>query len=48
MAKAGDGHRFHVTGLTHDERGYPVMNAEAQEKGVRRIVEKDTEATRMK
>jgi len=40
MAKAGDGHRFHITGLTHDERGYPVMNAEAQEKCVRRLVEK--------
>ncbi len=40
MAKAGDGHRFHVTGLTHDERGYPVMNAEAQEKCVSRLVEK--------
>jgi len=40
MAKAGDGHRFHVTGLTHDERGYPAMNAEAQEKCVHRLVEK--------
>jgi 2-oxoglutarate/2-oxoacid ferredoxin oxidoreductase subunit alpha len=40
MAKAGDGYRFHVTGLTHDERGYPVMNAEAQEKCVRRLVDK--------
>jgi 2-oxoglutarate ferredoxin oxidoreductase subunit alpha len=40
MAKAGDGHRFHITGLTHDERGYPVMNAEAQEKCVRRLVDK--------
>jgi 2-oxoglutarate ferredoxin oxidoreductase subunit alpha len=40
MAKAGDGHRFHLTGLTHDERGYPVMNAEAQEICVRRLVEK--------
>ncbi len=40
MAKAGDGHRFHVTGLTHDERGYPVMNAEAQEKGVHRLIDK--------
>ena len=40
MAKAGDGHRFHVTGLTHDERGYPDMNADAQEKCVRRLVEK--------
>jgi 2-oxoglutarate/2-oxoacid ferredoxin oxidoreductase subunit alpha len=40
MAKAGDGHKFHVTGLTHDERGYPVMNADAQEKCVRRLVDK--------
>jgi 2-oxoglutarate ferredoxin oxidoreductase subunit alpha len=40
MTKAGDGHRFHVTGLTHDERGYPVMNAAAQEKCVRRLVDK--------
>ena len=40
MVKAGDGHRFHVTGLTHDERGYPVMTAEAQEKLVRRLVDK--------
>jgi len=40
MVKAGDGYRFHVTGLTHDERGYPVMNWQAQEKLVRRLVEK--------
>jgi 2-oxoglutarate ferredoxin oxidoreductase subunit alpha len=40
MTKAGDGHRFHLTGLTHDEKGYPVMNADAQEKCVRRLVEK--------
>lgn len=40
MVKAGDGYRFHVTGLTHDERGYPVMNWIAQEKLVRRLVEK--------
>jgi 2-oxoglutarate ferredoxin oxidoreductase subunit alpha len=31
MAVAGEGYRFHVTGLTHDERGYPAMNAEASE-----------------
>ena len=29
MANAGDGYAVHVTGLTHDERGYPAMNAEA-------------------
>ena len=40
MAKAGDGYRFHITGLTHDEKGYPVMNADAQEICVRRLVEK--------
>ncbi len=40
MVKAGDGHRFHITGLTHDERGYPVMNWQAQEKLVRRLIEK--------
>ena len=31
MVRAGDGYRFHTTGLTHDERGYPVMTAECQE-----------------
>lgn len=40
MARAGDGHRMHITGLTHDERGYPVVTAEAQEKLVRRLVDK--------
>ena len=40
MANAGEGYRFHVTGLTHDERGYPAMNAEAQDKLVRRLVHK--------
>ena len=40
MANAGENYRFHVTGLTHDERGYPVMTAEAQDKLIRRLVEK--------
>ena len=40
MANSGDGYGFHVTGLTHDERGYPAMNAEAQDKLARRLVEK--------
>lgn len=40
MAKAGDGHRLFVTGLTHDERGYPVMNQHAQEKLIHRLVDK--------
>lgn len=40
MAIAGEGYRFHVTGLTHDERGYPTMTAEAQDKLIRRLVDK--------
>ncbi len=40
IAKAGDGYRFHITGLTHNEKGYPAMNAEYQEKCVRRLVDK--------
>ncbi|MBN2098570.1 MAG: 2-oxoacid:acceptor oxidoreductase subunit alpha, partial [Dehalococcoidia bacterium] len=40
MALAGEGYRFHVTGLTHDERGYPVMTAAAQDKLARRLVDK--------
>jgi len=40
MVKAGDGYRFHVTGLTHDERGYPSMNVAAQDRMARRLVEK--------
>jgi len=30
MASAGEGYHIHVTGLTHDERGYPVMTVETQ------------------
>jgi 2-oxoglutarate ferredoxin oxidoreductase subunit alpha len=40
MVKAGDGYRFHITGLTHDESGYPAMNWRAQDKLVRRLMEK--------
>ncbi len=40
MVSAGDGYRIHVTGLTHDERGYPAMNAEANEWNVRRLTQK--------
>ncbi len=32
MPAIGDGYNIHVTGLTHDERGYPDMTVEAQEK----------------
>jgi 2-oxoglutarate ferredoxin oxidoreductase subunit alpha len=40
MVKAGDGYRFHTTGLTHDERGYPVINAECQNVCVPHLVDK--------
>ncbi len=40
MAVAGEGYRIHITGLTHDERGYPAMNAAAQEWNLERIVNK--------
>ncbi len=40
MTIAGEGYRIHVTGLTHDERGYPVMNAQAHEWNIRRLVNK--------
>ncbi|MCP4548173.1 MAG: 2-oxoacid:acceptor oxidoreductase subunit alpha [bacterium] len=40
MAHAGEGHRYHITGLTHDERGYPAMDAEVHDKLVRRLCDK--------
>jgi 2-oxoglutarate ferredoxin oxidoreductase subunit alpha len=40
MVSAGEGYRIHVTGLTHDERGYPDMNASANEWNVTRLIEK--------
>ncbi len=40
MALAGEGFRFHVTGLTHDERGYPDMSAEGNAWNVERIMNK--------
>jgi 2-oxoglutarate ferredoxin oxidoreductase subunit alpha len=40
FARAGDGYRFHTTGLTHDERGYPTMSVECQSKNVGHLVNK--------
>ena len=40
MVKAGDGHRIHVTGLTHNYQGYPVMSPECQEGLIHRLVDK--------
>ncbi len=38
MVDIGQGYRFHVTGLTHDDRGYPIMNEECQEYNVHPLV----------
>ena len=40
MALTGEGYHFHVTGLTHDERGYPNMAPKIQDQLVRRLVGK--------
>ena len=40
MATAGEGYHIQMTGLTHDERGYPVMTTEAHQKLVKRLVDK--------
>lgn len=40
MAHAGEGYHFHVTGLTHDERGYPSMTVPTQDKLIRRLQQK--------
>lgn len=41
MACAGEGYAVHVTGLTHDEKGYPqATSPEIQEKLVRRLCDK--------
>lgn len=40
MVKTGDGYRFHTTGLTHDERGYPELNAECQDVSLKHLINK--------
>ncbi len=40
MPAAGEGYNVHVTGLTHDEKGYPVMAVEAQEEMMKRLIGK--------
>jgi len=40
MVKAGDGYRIHLTGLTHDEKGYPAMSPKVQQTMLRRLVDK--------
>jgi 2-oxoglutarate ferredoxin oxidoreductase subunit alpha len=39
MACAGEGYRVHVTGLTHNEKGYPdTVSVEAQHRKVERLI----------
>ena len=40
MADTGKGYFTHVTSLTHDERGYPDISAEAQNKLIGRLIKK--------
>jgi len=40
MIKVGDGYNIHTTGLTHDHRGYPSLNAETQKVMVGRMIDK--------
>lgn len=40
LAAFGDGYRFHVTGLTHGEDGFPTNNPKVGERQILRIVQK--------
>lgn len=40
MIVAGTGYKIHSTGLTHDERGYPVMTPGTQDQLVKRLCDK--------
>ncbi len=40
IAHAGEGYKVHMTGLTHDERGYPALDPETHDKLVNRLVDK--------
>lgn len=40
LPDAGEGYRLHITGLTHDERGYPGTDAETQDRLVSRLIQK--------
>ena len=45
IAHAGEGYKFHVTGLTHDERGYPNMTPQTLDKMIRRLPNKIRDAS---
>lgn len=40
IAHAGEGYKVHMTGLTHDERGYPALDPDTHNRLVNRLVDK--------
>jgi len=40
MPTIGEGYNVHVTGLTHDEQGYPVMSVDTQKEMMARLIGK--------
>jgi 2-oxoglutarate ferredoxin oxidoreductase subunit alpha len=40
IAHAGQGYKVHMTGLTHDERGYPALDPETHDQLINRLVDK--------
>lgn len=40
IAHAGEGYKVHMTGLTHDERGYPAISADIHNALINRLVDK--------
>jgi 2-oxoglutarate ferredoxin oxidoreductase subunit alpha len=40
MVRAGQGYRFHMTGLTHNEKGYPDMTVAGQARLIGRLTDK--------
>lgn len=40
MANFGEGYRYHVTGLTHDETGFPTNEPEEIDRNIRRLLGK--------
>lgn len=40
MAFAGEGFKIHTTGLTHDEKGYPSVDAETQHRMIPKLIDK--------
>ena len=40
MASFGDGYRYHITGLVHDEKGFPTSKPDEVQQGLSRLFEK--------